>query len=292
MMFNTMTKIFHGTILLALLLSLCGNANAQSAQDAVADRLPNIERLLTQSSGAKQVLNSNNSEALAKRQQALDAYQQAREKIEQGDDQSATKLLNQSTRLMFEAIKMSTPTSLGDDKLIVNYGQRREAVVALQGAFNRISEENHETEVRDKVNQQLAGLVENADKLLQKGDNEKARVEIDKAYHLLKVTIESIRSGQTLVRSLQFATKEEEYHYEIDRNDTHSMLIRLLVDEKKKSDAMQQKVGEFVAEANLLRQQAEAFADKNAHEQAIELLEQSTRQLVRAIRSAGIYIPG
>jgi hypothetical protein len=279
-----MTKIFHGTILLALLLSLCGNANAQSAQDAVADRLPNIERLLTQSSGAKQVLNSNNSEALAKRQQALDAYQQAREKIEQGDDQSATKLLNQSTRLMFEAIKMSTPTSLGDDKLIVNYGQRREAVVALQGAFNRISEENHETEVRDKVNQQLAGLVENADKLLQKGDNEKARVEIDKAYHLLKVTIESIRSG--------FATKEEEYHYEIDRNDTHSMLIRLLVDEKKKSDAMQQKVGEFVAEANLLRQQAEAFADKNAHEQAIELLEQSTRQLVRAIRSAGIYIPG
>ena len=108
----------------------------------------------------------------------------------------------------------------------------------------------------------------------------------------MKVTIESIRSGQTLVRSLRFASKEEEYHYEIDRNDTHSMLIGLLVDEKKKSDAMRQKIVDYVAQADLLRQQAEAYAKDGAHEQAIELLEQSTRQLVRAIRSAGIYIPG
>ena len=106
------------------------------------------------------------------------------------------------------------------------------------------------------------------------------------------MTIESNRSGQTLVRSLKFASKAEEYLYEIDRNDTHSMLVGLLVGEKKKSDATKQKIVDYVAEASLLRQQAEAYASENAHEQAIELLEQSTRQLVRAIRSAGIYIPG
>jgi len=109
---------------------------------------------------------------------------------------------------------------------------------------------------------------------------------------LLKVSIESIRSGQTLVRSLQFETKEQEYLYEVDRNETHSMLISLLVDEKNKTDNVKKKVKKFVEEARLLRQQADAYAAEDAYDIAIELLEQSTKQLVRAIRSAGVYIPG
>ena len=287
-----MIKFISRTILLLLAASLLGNPGAQTVQEAVANRLPNIERLLNQSSGAKQVIDSANKNALAKRQQALDAYQQARQKTGQGEHQAAADLLNKSARLMFEAIKLATTTSLTEDQIIVNYGQRRESVIALQEAFNRISEENKETETREKVNDQLEKLVGRADGLLQQGKNFEARTEIDKAYHLLKVTIESVRSGQTLVRSLNFASKAEEYLYEIDRNDTHSMLVGLLVDEKNKSDAMKQKIVDLVAEADLLRQQAEAYASENAHEQAIELLEQSTRQLVRAIRSAGIYIPG
>jgi tetratricopeptide (TPR) repeat protein len=284
-----MIKLFYKSFLIMLLSAPLGNLEAQTT---AADRLANIEKLLNQSSGAKQVINSGNSEAQLKRREALDAYRQAQQKIASGNEQASTDLLNQSTRLMFEAIKLSTPTSLGEGKNIDNYGQRRESVIALQDAFNRISDENHETETRGRVNDQLATLVNQADSLLQRGKNTEARIEIDKAYHLLKVSIESIRSGQTLVRSLQFDSKEEEYLYEIDRNDTHSMLISLLVDEKQKSDSMKQKIVDYVAEARVLRQQAEAFASKNAHEQAIELLEQSTRQLVRAIRSAGIYIPG
>jgi len=284
-----MTSKYYKACSILLLTVLTGSAKLQAA---AVDRLPNMDRLLNQSSGARQVINSSNSDALNKRQQALELYRQAQEKIESGDDATAAELLNQSARLMFDAIKLATPTSLGEDKEIVNYGQRRESVIALQDAFNRISDENSETKARSKINDQVSALIGQADNLLQKGKNAEARVEVDKAYHLLKVTIDSIRSGQTLVRSLQFKSKEEEYLYEIDRNDTHSMLIGLLVDEKSKSEAMKSKISDFVGQAQLLRQQAEAYASQDAHEQAIELLEQSTRQLVRAIRSAGIYIPG
>lgn len=284
-----MIKLFYKTFVLILFTVLVGELEAQTT---AADRLANIEKLLNESSGAKQVINSGNSESQARRQEALDSYRRAQQKIASGNEAAATDLLNQSTRLMFEAIRLSTPTSLGEGKNIDNYGQRRESVIALQDAFNRISDENHETESKNRVNDQLATLVSRADSLLQQGKNVEARIEIDKAYHLLKVSIESIRSGQTLVRSLQFGSKKEEYLYEIDRNDTHSMLISLLVDQKQKSDSMKQRIVQYVAEARVLRQQAEAFAVKNSHEQAIELLEQSTRQLVRAIRSAGIYIPG
>ncbi len=272
-----------------LLAAATGHALAQSS---VKERLPNIERLLHQSSGPKQIAGGSSGEAKAKREQALEAFQRARDKIDAGDERAAAELLDTSARLMFEAIRLATPTSLGENKDASNYQTRRESVVSLQQAFNRISDENGETEARDRVNRHLAGLIERADSWVKKGDNIQARTEIDKAYHLLKVSIDSIRSGQTLVRSLQFETKEAEYHYEIDRNDTHSMLVGLLVGEKKKSQAMQNKISEYVSEARILRQQAENFASQNSHEQAIELLEQSTRQLVRAIRSAGIYIPG
>ena len=276
-----------------LLLSIpSGNAYAQATQQSVEDRMPYIEKLLNQSSAARQVINSSSSEAKQKRQQALELYQQANEKHSQGDNQAAAELLKQSSGLMFEAIKMSTPTSMGEDQIIANYGQRRESVVALRDAFNRISDENNETDDKRKVNDQLEQLTRNADKLLQQGQNAEARIEIDKAYHLLQVSIESIRSGQTLVRSLQFESKQDEYLYEIDRNDTHSMLISLLVDEKLKSDSMQEKIVDFVTAAEQFRQQAEAYAGEGAFDQAIELLEMSTGQLVRAIRSAGIYIPG
>jgi len=287
-----MPKLILKIFLLIAISSIHGLAQSAASKDSIASRLQNISKLLHESSGARQVINSSNSEANQKRQQALELYRQASEKFDKGANDDAAELLTQSTRLMFEAIKLATPVSLTDDKNIKNFAQRKQSVMALKDAFNRISDEINESDSKQKVNNQLDQLIARADELLGKGDSTEARSEIDKAYHLLKVSIESIRSGQTLVRSLQFETKEEEYDYEIDRNDTHNMLIRLLVEGKEKSDYSKTQVTKFVAEAKVLRQQADAYAGDGAYEIAIDLLEQSTKQLVRAIRSAGIYIPG
>ena len=287
-----MNKIVLKIILLITLISVHGIVHSQASKESISNRLQNMSKLLNESSGARQVISSTNSEAKQKRQKALELYRQANERLNSGANAEATIILNQSTKLMFEAIRMSTPTSVIEKEIIINYGERRQSVIALKDAFNRISDENHEQESKLKVNKQLEKLINRADELLKNGENTRARTEIDKAYQLLKVSIDSIRSGQTLVRSLQFETKKEEYLYEVDRNDTHSMLIGLLVDEKNKSDSTRKGIIKFVEESKVFRKQADAYAEGGAYEIAIDLLEQSTRQLVRAIRSAGIYIPG
>ena len=287
-----MNKIVLKIILLITLISVHGIVHSQASKESISNRLQNMSKLLNESSGARQVISSTNSEAKQKRQKALELYRQANERLNSGANAEATIILNQSTKLMFEAIRMSTPTSVIEKEIIINYGERRQSVIALKDAFNRISDENHEQESKLKVNKQLEKLINRADELLKNGENTRARTEIDKAYQLLKVSIDSIRSGQTLVRSLQFETKKEEYLYEVDRNDTHSMLIALLVDEKNKSDSTRKGIIKFVEESKVFRKQADAYAEDGAYEIAIDLLEQSTRQLVRAIRSAGIYIPG
>lgn len=287
-----MPKLILKIFLLIAILPVYGPAQSEVSKDGIASLLHNISKLLHESSGARQVINGSNSESKQKRQQALELYQQASEKFINGAHDDAAKLLIQSTRLMFEAIKLATPVSLTENKNIEYYAQRKQSVIALRDAFNRISDENNETEIKAKVIKQLEQIIIRAEQLLAEGDNTTARIEIDKAYHLLKVTIESIRSGQTLVRSLLFESLEEEYHYEVDRNDTHSMLIILLVEEKEKSDYTREQINKFVEQAKLLRQQADAYAGDGAYEVAIGLMEQSTKQLIRAIRSAGIYIPG
>ena len=140
-------KIF----LLIAILAAYGPARSEVSKDVIASRLHNISKLLQESSGARQVINSSNSEAKRKRQQALDLYQQASEKLNNGANDDATELLNQSAKLMFEAIKMSTPISMTENKNIMNYGQRKESVIALRDAFNRISDENHEEDSKLKL---------------------------------------------------------------------------------------------------------------------------------------------
>jgi len=71
------------------------------------------------------------------------------------------------------------------------------------------------------------------------------------------------------------------------------MLIKVLVEEKRASNAMlDQQVQAFVVKAKELRAAAESAAAKKDHAQAVKLLEDSTAELVRAIRNAGVYIPG
>jgi hypothetical protein len=60
---------------------------------------------------------------------------------------------------------------------------------------------------------------------------------LDRAYLTARVSIEAMRRGDTLVRSLNFASKREEYDYEIDRNDTHRMLIKVLLADRKDAGA-------------------------------------------------------
>ena len=101
-----------------------------------------------------------------------------------------------------------------------------------------------------------------------------------------------VNLGDTLVRELNFETPEDEYLYELDRNETHRMLVEVLLAEKMQASPMRKTADGFIAQAGELRKQAEEAAGKKKFEEAIDLLEASTKEFIRAIRSAGVYIPG
>ena len=115
---------------------------------------------------------------------------------------------------------------------------------------------------------------------------------LDKAYEKTKLSVERSREGETLVRELKFETPEDEYIYELDRNDTHRMLLTVLLQEKMKSDRIKERVESFITAADEFRATAVDSAEDKRFEDATAELERSTSELVKAIRSAGVYIPG
>jgi len=261
-------------------------------KEALERRLASVSTLIEKSSAAKQIEASGNPEALALRGKARELRQQAEELFRKGQSVEATRLLDQAAKLMFDGVRLASPEQVTGAKLQRDFDNRMESVKALLGAQKRISAEKRQAKGAE-VTQSVEAQIREASSLAAAGKLEAGRALLDKVYLSLKVAIEGLRDGDTLVRSLQFASKEDEFHYEVDRNDTHKMLIKVLLEEKRASNAnLESMVQKYLEAAGTLRASAEAAAAKKDFDGAIKLLEDSTKELVRAIRSAGVYIPG
>lgn len=259
-------------------------------REQLASNLESVAKLLSSSSAARQIEASRSPEALTRHDRALELHANARTALEGGDLPRAAALLTEARAIFFDAVRMAAPEEVLSKKLESDYRNRLDSVKALLAAYQRVASEKSDSSrgVRETVAQVERSMVEAA-KLAQAGKYQQGRGELDRAYLVAKAAVSGLRSGDTLVRSLYFASKEEEYHYEIDRNNTHQMLIRILVEERKAADDAIQR---YMAQAQQLRTRAEEAAGRRDFGDAVKLLEDSTAELVRAIRNAGIYIPG
>ncbi len=264
------------------------------AGQASEDRILSVERLVERSSAARQIVASDNPAAIARHEEARSLFEKARTAFNTGDQSQVDPLLKQATQIMFDAVRMVEKDSSLVDKEYRDYGARLESLNALCDAYERIRKEKgmgstEESELYSLVHRKI----DQADALKQAGRVTEGRSVLDDAYVAAKVAIEHLRGGDTLVRSLDFASPEEEYRYEIDRNDTHRMLVNvLLADKIAASGRVENMVSGHMQEAGSLRSKAEQQAGRGEYDSAIRTLEKSTREIVQAIRSAGIYIPG
>ncbi len=257
-------------------------------------RFQTVEKLLTVSTAARTISGSDNAEAKKLHADALELFEQAKTAANEGDDERVKSLLGKATKLLFSATRMVKKKGDFKEKYLRDFDMRLASVEALSEAYHNIRKEKGLGEPEDsELFPFVQKKIEVAKKLKQQDRLKEGRKILDQAYVAAKVAIEGLRGGETLVRSLNFETPKDEYHYEIDRNDTHTMLVTVLLKEKiEASDRVKNMVDKFMAKAKVLRQKADEQAENGEYETAITTLEQSTKEIVRAIRSAGVFIPG
>ena len=258
-------------------------------KEQLAKRLESVQTLLTSSSAAKQIEASGNPEALARRQEALALHARAKKAFDAGNLAEANRLLGEAPKLLFAGARMAAPEQIVGDKKKRDYEARLASVRELLGAQKRIGAEKP-TANHKQMGESVNLLVARAEEVAKGGNYDEARQVLDQAYLYAKTAVTEMREGDTLVRTLSFATKAEEYHYELDRNDTHQMLLKVLVEQQGKT--LPEFSKPFLSKAAELRKEAEAAAATGNHSEGIRLLEESTGNLAKAIRSAGVFIPG
>jgi hypothetical protein len=300
-------KTFLPLMLAVMLFCVCGEAVSAGVNpdlQAQIDSLPlpqdiegkparfgSVRKLLEISSGARQVLESDNPEA---HQAYIEARKSYLDAAAEPDNAKVNLLLNATVKLMYEAIREASPKKLQQQKKLRDYKRQLLSVNALLEALQRISIEKQNEDDTDRLKAKINEIVDSSNRQVKSGDIDAARAQLDEAYLLVKTGIDNMRNGDVLVRELKFASKEEEYSYELDRNDTHQMLVKLLVEKKlaSKPEAYKKNINDRVAMALEIRASAESMGNSGDFEDAIAELEKSTKELVRAIRMGGIFIPG
>ena len=261
---------------------LCCGSNVL-AQGAIEPRLVSLETLIERSSAAREVEASASPEARAARTRAREALQAAQRANASGDGAAAERQLAEARQQMMQAVRLAAPAGRAADQAKVDFERKLESTRALIGAQKRVSAEKKSgSDAVKSAEERLAAALESR----SAGRMDAARAQLDEAYLIAKASLGSMRGGDTLVRSLKFESKADEYLYELDRNETHAMLLALTL--KNQPFGM----SEGFERSRNLRRDAEAKAARGEHAEAIRLLEESTRELVRGIRAAGLYIPG
>jgi tetratricopeptide (TPR) repeat protein len=275
----------------ALLMTAAIGATTESTQ-SIDDRIRFVGKLISDSSASRKVDASENDNAKRLRDEALQYYELAIEAQAAGDLPGASDSLGSAVRSMYAAVGAARKGEKGVNDRGGKYDERIAVIDALMSAHERITEEKGFSDDHEALREAIADDMSAAATFHVDGNAEQANEHVDIAYEKVRHAVEILRQGETLVRELSFADAEEEYVYELDRNDTHQMLISLLIEKQAARPDSKKQVEERVSTALKLRQEAEILAEDGRFDQAITILEQSTNELVKAIRGAGVYIPG
>lgn len=253
--------------------------------------IANVHRLLTASTIAQQVQATLDQKVILKYKESVDHYNKS---INETDPEKTNFHLNQARLILFKAAQSITSTVRTTNKLESDFTKKKASVESLIVALLRISKEKGAEGENLKVTIKEAKALKNdAQTSSQSGDWIEAKKSIDHAYLLVKTSIQNLRQGDVLVKSLNFESPEEEYQYEVDRNKTHFMLLILLVERKTNlSSYSSERIVEYRKTAEMHSNKSKQHVKDKDYESAIEELEKSTKNLLRAIRIGGVFIPG
>ena len=278
-----------------LWLALAAGAGGACAQDReqLERRVQSVGTLIESSSAARQIEASGVAAARERRDNARLIQREAALALSGGDPATAAKLLDQATREMMDGVRLAKPEQVAGEKDKRDFEARLESARALLAAQQRITLEKSAGREAQEATRAIERQIAEAEALASQGRYAQARPVLDRAYLTARVSIESLRRGDTLVRSLNFATPREEFDYEVDRNETHRMLISGPLGERKDAGGgLPEAMRGFADKAVALRAEADALARRGDYVGAIATMEASTREWVRAIRAGGLYIPG
>jgi len=282
-------------MLAALLLAIPGHAEAQNRVPpdpaTTGQKAKFVENLVSKSVSVTRIEQSGDADARESLSQARSLVDQAKADLKAGAVDAADEKLNQALALVNSEVQRLSGAEVrgAHDKKM--YERRLSAVATFLSAYERVAEEGS-SRAAAKHAETLRSLMGKAEGLAGNARYEEAIAVLDDAYVIARGDIREIRQGQTLTRSLDFATAEEAYDYELGRNRSHFLLLQFALSEKTPAGSVVGRIEANRGTAEELRTGAERKAAGGDYPEAIDMLNKSTDLLLKTIRMSGMFVPG
>ena len=279
------------TVLMVATFSLSGNAYAVDDRErsaSIYNKVKLLDWLVHDSPTSKRIEESPDEEARAQLKRAQDMWEQAVEHSERSEFELAEGHINAGLKLMTKVSRKVKDEDKVKQARIELYRQVKDHVDMFVVAFDRIEKEKGGEHVSNLLDRdQLDTVITKAESKYAEGDLAMANHLIGQAADMVDNALSDARHKDVLLHELSFESLEEEYAYEIDRNESYVKLIDLMQKKTTPSDASASYVRKLVAQNAQLREQADALAKKGELEKSISVLEKGTDKLSRALRMSG-----
>lgn len=279
------------SVVIAVMLLFGGSAYVLADKDksgSIYNKVKFLDWLVNDSPVSKRVEDSEDEEAIQQLKRAQEMWEQATEHSERSEYALAEVHISEGLKLMTRISRKFKDQDRVRQARIDLYKQVKDHVDMFVVSFDRIAEEKGRDHIikmldRDKLN----GLLSSAESNYEEGDLVMANHLMRQAADMVDHALSDARHEDVLLRELSFENLEEEYAYELQRNESYVMIIDLM---QKKSATSQASAGyvKKMIEANAKRrEEAEVLVKNGKFEQGIALLEKSTDKLSRALRVSG-----
>ncbi len=263
-------------------------ASEEDRYGSIYNKIKLLDWLVNDSPVTKRIEISNDARAKQQLQRSQEMWEQAVEHNEKGEYDLAEGHINQGLKLMTELSRKVRDEDRVREARVDLYKQVKRHVDMFVVAFDRVAEEKGENQVKDSLDRdQLDKITSKAEMAYENDELVLANHLIRQAADMVDAALSDARHADVLLHELTFESLEEEYAYEIDRNESYIQLIDLMQKKTAPSQASADYVQKMIDENTKLRQQADVLVSQGNIEQGILVLENGTDKLSRALRLSG-----
>ncbi len=278
-------------LIMTLLLLSGGSTFAVSEEDkysSIYNKIKLLDWLVNDSPVTKRIEASGDDEAKQQLQRSREMWEQAVEHNEEGEYELAEGHINQGLVLMTRLSRKVKDEDRVRQARIELYKQVKGHVDMFVVAFDRVAEEKGEDHVRGMLDRdELDEIMTKAESAYEDGELAMANHLMRQAADIVDNALSDARHKDVLLHELTFENLEEEYAYEINRNESYVKLIDLMQKKSAPSQASTAYVQKLIEENAKLREQADVLVSEGNLEQGISVMESGTDKLSRALRMSG-----
>lgn len=233
----------------------------------------------------QRIESSENREALSLMKTAQSNYQLAVDKVRQQNWLEANAIIDYVLRDVTTLSQLLSKKSISQNLYNENL-KRVEAFILPE--WSELSPDDHE--LLNKISERINSLLDQAKKHAEAQEYDQASSILHRVYNLKTKLLQKLKHESTVVYGLRFDTPEEEYDYMLKRNQHFLDLVEKVLNENTFHEQTLKLIDVYLERSKAATKDARIREESDQHETAIQILDQSIRDLSSALIIMGIRI--